>query len=564
MSDGKLESPAPILTLDAAGEFAAGATVLAAYWPKDAGDQVLLKSRAAGRRELVIPLNQTVIDRAVAILTEWSELPQRRERKRTLAAPAHPDRSRPFRLLHHDLSPRRVPRVPPAPRVRTSAMLRLLRPRLVVFLLLVFVAASGFGQAPPPPVAGTAGLELMLRRLETTGVVMITNAHPDDENNALIAKLVHGLGLRVVEVTLTRGEGGQNDLGTEHGEALSILRTEELLSAHRLDGAEQMFGRAIDFGYWFSVEETFAKWGKEEMLADLVRLIRMVRPDVIISMSPDGGGGGQHHQTSARLTREAFDAAADRRRFPEQIEETLEPWQATTLYVPIASPPADEAASRPGAESRRAESRRAESRRAESKPDSRPGDVTIDLDVFDSALGCTYAEIGTRARGMHKSQGMARLGALPGPFVSHFRVAAGVIGAGGNAFHIPTSLPQFGRVAQNVRTHAADSTVRLLVAGLREVRRLAKSETNPSVSEGLLATKEAQFLQAIALAAGLRIEALSDAGTRRRARRSRFRCSSRTGSRPASSSRASRSRGSTRPKAAARRGHRAPFLRTGS
>ena len=198
-------------------------------------------------------------------------------------------------------------------------MLRLLRPRLVVFLLLVFVAASGFGQAPPPPVAGDAALELTLRRLGTTGVVMITNAHPDDENNALIAMLAHGLGCRVVEATPTRGEGGQNDLGPEHGLALSILRTEELLAAHRIDGAEQLFARALDFGYSFSVEETYEKWGKDEILADYVRLIRMVRPDVIITMSPDGGGGGQHHQASARITREAFDAAGDPTKFPDQL-----------------------------------------------------------------------------------------------------------------------------------------------------------------------------------------------------------------------------------------------------
>src|SRR4029079_2946234 len=137
---------------------------------------------------------------------------------------------------------------------------------------------------------------------------LIVNAHPDDEPNALIAMLAHGLGMRVVELTLTRGEGGQNDLGYEQGLALSVLRTEELLAAHRIDGAEQLFARAIDFGYSFSVEESFAKWGKDEILGDLVRLIRTVRPDVIITMSPDGGGGGQHHQASARLAREAFDA----------------------------------------------------------------------------------------------------------------------------------------------------------------------------------------------------------------------------------------------------------------
>ena len=211
------------------------------------------------------------------------------------------------------------------------------------------------------------------------------------------------------------------------------------------------------------------------MLADLVRLIRMVRPDVIISMSPDGGGGGQHHQTSARLTREAFDAAADRRRFPEQIEARLEPWQATTLYVPIAAPPrTSRRAGRRNRGGRRSRASAREQARARARATS-----SIDIDVFDSALGCTYAEIGTRARGMHKSQGMARLGALPGPAVARYRVAAGVAGASGTGFDIPASSAavrdrvRAGRAAQpswmradRPRSSSADS---------REVRRLRKT-----------------------------------------------------------------------------------------
>ena len=119
----------------------------------------------------------------------------------------------------------------------------------------------------------------------------------------------------------TRGEGGQNEIGPELFEALAVLRTEELLAAHRFDGAEQYFTRAVDFGYSFSIDETLEKWGKQEILGDYVRMIRTIRPDVIVGFVFDGAGGGQHHQASSRLTAEAFRAAADPKAFPEQIQK---------------------------------------------------------------------------------------------------------------------------------------------------------------------------------------------------------------------------------------------------
>ncbi len=149
---------------------------------------------------------------------------------------------------------------------------------------------------------------------------MHVTAHPDDENNALLAKQSQGQGLRVILATATRGNGGQNEIGPELFEALGVLRTEELRAAHRFDGAEQMFARAIDFGYSFSVDESFRKWGKEEILGDYVRLIRMTRPDVMITMRPDLPGGGQHHQASALIGLEAFRAAGDREPLSGAIE----------------------------------------------------------------------------------------------------------------------------------------------------------------------------------------------------------------------------------------------------
>ena len=161
---------------------------------------------------------------------------------------------------------------------------------------------------------------------------MQTSAHPDDEDNALLAMFSHGQGLRTVLVSATRGDGGQNEIGPELFQALGVLRTEELLAVHRFDGGEQYFTRAVDFGYSFSVEETFEKWGRDEIVGDFVRLIRATRPDVIAGFLCGGEGGGQHHQASTRLTAEAFKAAGDPSRYPEQIEEGLRPWRARRLF----------------------------------------------------------------------------------------------------------------------------------------------------------------------------------------------------------------------------------------
>ena len=154
-----------------------------------------------------------------------------------------------------------------------------------VALVSLAVHAEGLADA-----RGEAGLALMLRKLATVGTVMHATAHPDDENNALMAKQSAGQGLRVVLATATRGNGGQNEIGPELFEALGVLRTEELLAAHRFDGAEQFFTRAVDFGFSFSVEESFEKWGHDEILGDYVRLIRMTRPDVIAHDASRGRG----------------------------------------------------------------------------------------------------------------------------------------------------------------------------------------------------------------------------------------------------------------------------------
>jgi len=197
-------------------------------------------------------------------------------------------------------------------------------------------AASHYSPADPlPPDAGVTGLKQMLVRLQTTGRLMQTTAHPDDEDGGMLTLESRGRGISTVLMTLTRGEGGQNKVGSNLFDVLGVLRTLELTASDRYYGVEQRFSRVADFGYSKNPVETFQKWGGHEIpLSDMVRVIRTFRPDVLIArFSGTDRDGHGHHQASAILTKEAFRAAADPRRFPEQIREGLQPWQAKKLYV---------------------------------------------------------------------------------------------------------------------------------------------------------------------------------------------------------------------------------------
>ena len=187
---------------------------------------------------------------------------------------------------------------------------------------------------PLPQETGAAGLKLMLRKLQTTGRLMQVTAHPDDEDGGMLTLEARGRGVSTLLMTLTRGEGGQNKLGSNLFDVLGVLRTLELLASDRYYGAEQRFSRVADFGYSKTPEETFQKWqGHDVALGDLVRVIRTFRPDILIArFSGTDRDGHGHHQASAILTKEAFRAAADPKRFPEQIAEGLKPWQAKKLY----------------------------------------------------------------------------------------------------------------------------------------------------------------------------------------------------------------------------------------
>ncbi|MDP1581756.1 MAG: PIG-L family deacetylase [Candidatus Didemnitutus sp.] len=202
----------------------------------------------------------------------------------------------------------------------------LLSPRLtLVALATALVPVSLFASTPLPPAA----IAHELQRFRSLGTVLHIAAHPDDENTELITYLSRSRGYRTAYLSLTRGDGGQNELGRDFDEKLGVLRTQELLAARRLDGGQQFFTRAIDFGYSKSADETLTLWDRREVLSDVVRIIRQFRPDVIVTRFPipPGSGGHGHHTASGIIAVEAFHLAGDPTAYPEQLAQGLSIWQ---------------------------------------------------------------------------------------------------------------------------------------------------------------------------------------------------------------------------------------------
>jgi LmbE family N-acetylglucosaminyl deacetylase len=186
-----------------------------------------------------------------------------------------------------------------------------------------------------PQDQGMAGLRLELLRLGTTARLMQTVAHPDDEDGGMLTLEARGRGVSTLLMTLNRGEGGQNKIGSNLSDVLGVLRAEELLASDQHYGVQERFSHVADFGFSKSPDETFQKWGGHDTaLADMVRVIRTFRPDVLVArFSGTDRDGHGHHQASSILAKEAFRAAADPKRFPDQIAQGLEPWQAKKFYI---------------------------------------------------------------------------------------------------------------------------------------------------------------------------------------------------------------------------------------
>ncbi len=277
--------------------------------------------------------------------------------------------------------------------------------------------------------SGHAALGLAIRKLGVSGTFMQAPAHPDDETNALFAMFTHGMGLRSIDLQNNRGDGGQNEIGPELFRDIAVLRTAELLSAHRIDGAEQYFTRAIDYGYSFDPQEVIQKWGREDIVGDYVRLLRTLRPDVVLTMNIQGRGGDRAHEATTVLFREAYYAAGDPSKYPAQLREGLRPWQPKKLYFAAPPAPAD-AAGRGG---------RGAGRGATPPAAPQVKLTPANTNAYDPLLGRTYAEIGADARSNHKCQGTGGLPALPG--FNNGRGGGGPVPGGGGYQLIDSTIP---------------------------------------------------------------------------------------------------------------------------
>src|SRR5438309_2153897 len=287
-------------------------------------------------------------------------------------------------------------------------MKRFLVPALAAIVLAAPAAQNRMTYSVVSAENGHVALGLALRRLNVSGTFMQAPAHPDDETNALFALFTHGMGLRSVDVQNNRGKGGQNEIGPELFRDIGVLRTSELIAAHRIDGAEQYFTRAIDYGYSFDPEEVINKWGRDAIVGDYVRLIRMLRPDVLVTMNIQGRGGDRAHEATTVLAREAYRAAGDPSRYPEQISEGLRAWQPKKLYFAAGF-----GGIGPGGRGGRGGGRAGAAgqpnvgaglQAGPSGPQT-PRVTRVVTAVYDELLGRTYAEIGADARSNHKCQG---------------------------------------------------------------------------------------------------------------------------------------------------------------
>ncbi len=365
----------------------------------------------------------------------------------------------------------------------------------------------------PAQDQGAAGVWQKLRKLRTTASAMHTTAHPDDEHGGVLALLSRGLGARLSLLTLNRGESGDNAIGSELFDAVGLIRTEELLVADRYYGVDrQYFTTMIDYGYSKRLDETLDKWGRDNVLRDVVRVIRMERPFVLIARfqgNPRDGHG--NHEAAGLITREAFTAAADPKMFPEQIAAGLRPWQALKLYMGGVR-------------------------------ENEDWTLRVDTGVYDPVLGDSYQTFSRLGLSFQRSQNSGQFVPQAGPTVSYYKRLMSIVDApaketsffDGIDTTIPglyTALRKTPPAGADAALAAIDREVKSAVDGFRmtdpsaaapalaralSATRAARRQlgSDPDVA-AVLAIKEEQMQQAISASLGLVFTALArPAGTR--------------------------------------------------
>lgn len=258
--------------------------------------------------------------------------------------------------------------------------------RLSLLFVALSVIQTSIAQVPYGPIKPVPPGEILsnLKKLNVLGSVLYVAAHPDDENTLLLAYMAKERLVRTAYLSLTRGDGGQNLIGPEQGENIGIIRTQELLAARRIDGPDQYFSRAYDFGFSKSTDEAVRTWGQEKVLADVVWMIRKHQPDVIITrFPPDARAGHGHHSASGFLAEEAFKISGDPTKFPEQLAYA-KPWQAKRVMWNMFIPGQF---------------------LSNKKPEEAGNLIGIETGLFNPMLGRSYGEIAAESRSQHKSQG---------------------------------------------------------------------------------------------------------------------------------------------------------------
>ena len=383
---------------------------------------------------------------------------------------------------------------------------------LISLCLLTFSAATN-AQVRPIYDQGAVGLGQLLKRLNNTKSVMMIGAHPDDEDSALLAFLARGENARTAYLSLTRGDGGQNVIGSELFESLGVIRTEELLQARRLDGAEQYFTRAFDYGFSKTLAEAKEKWDEKEILCDTVRAIRTFRPLVVISRfsgTPNDGHG--QHQYAGYISPLAVKAAAD----PSECRDSGVAWQVLKFYV-------------------------GQSFRSTEEPS-----LKINTGKYDFLLGRSYAEIAAEGRSQHKTQEQGGL-ELKGDRFSGLNLIESKVPKVANETSIfagiDTSIKNYtnivwikdylkdefesvqnsaDKITENLNTFDNKETQERLIEGLQKIQKCQK-ELNRKIYERepvgimdlkyLIRRKESEFIKAIKLTSGLQVDALANQET---------------------------------------------------
>ncbi len=346
-----------------------------------------------------------------------------------------------------------------------------MRPSLIpLSALLVILIIPAAGSAQLTVDEGAAGAWQKIRKLQTTASAMHTTAHPDDEHGGLLALLSRGRGVRVSLLTLTRGESGDNAIGSELFDALGLIRTDELLRADRYYGIDrQYFTSAVDYGFSKRLDEALDKWGRENVLRDMVRAIRLDRPLILVSRfqgnQRDGHG---NHSAAGLITQDAFKVAGDPQAFPEQIAEGLRPWQPLKLYMGGVR-------------------------------ENEDWTIAVDPGEYDPVLGDSYQNVARFGLAFQRSQngGVVRL--QPGPAVAYYTRLQSIVTAPAreSSFFegIDTSIPGVYRMLRKEPPAGSDALLREIdreiTNAVQAFRMTEPSAAAPALARALAATRRA-------------------------------------------------------------------------